>query len=122
MNRKEQALVMGFVEYLQGVYGEGGTLAESFITPPNSLLIPMFVGGDEEAQEMMPDFGAVGSVMGGGDLNQLLAQIDAVPPSPMGAPGMGMGMPGMGAPGMGMPAGGMGAPPMMDPMMMGMMG
>jgi len=111
MNRKEQALVMGFVEYLQGVYGEGGTLAESFITPPNSLLIPMFVGGDEQPQEMMPDFGAVGSAMGGGvDMNQLLAQADGVGASPMGMPGMGM------------PAGGMGAPPAMDPMMMGMMG
>jgi hypothetical protein len=116
MNRKEQALVMGFVEYLQGVYGEGGTLAESFVTPPNSLLIPMFVGADERPGEMMPDFGAVGSVMGAGevDINQLLAQVDGVGGSPMGMPGMDMGM--------GMPPGGMGAPPMMDPMMMGMMG
>jgi hypothetical protein len=116
MNRKEKALVMGFVEYLQGVYGEGGTLSEQFVAPSNSLLIPMFVGGDEQPEDEMPDFGAVASVMGGGqpDIAGLLGQIDGA--------GLGGGMP---APG-GMPMGGgmpMPGPDGMDPMaMMGMMG
>lgn len=64
MNRKEKALVMGFVEYLQGIYGEDGGSYQPFAGPPNSLLVPMFVGGDSSEQEQLPDFGVLGSVMG----------------------------------------------------------
>jgi len=117
MNRKEKALVMGFVEYLQGVYGEGGAGFEAFSTPSNSLLVPLFVGADEPEGEGVPDFGAIGSAMGGGgpDMAALLQQIDSIGGGGMGADPMGMGSMGMGAEpdmmGMGM-----------DPMAMGMMG
>jgi hypothetical protein len=98
MNTK--AIVAGFVEYLQGVYGANGTDAQALLSPPNSLLVPMFVGADEEAA---PDFGALGAAMGGQpDYGGLLASVDRVT------------------------GGAMGADPMMDPMMsdptMGMLG
>jgi hypothetical protein len=108
MNRKEKALVMGFVEYLQSVYGEGGDAYEPPAGPANSLLVPMFVGADSADLDDMPDFGALGSLMGGeGQGAGPLMGLDEL---------------------MGNQAGGgmMGEDPAMDPMMMdqmmGMMG
>jgi hypothetical protein len=114
MNRKEKALVMGFVEYLQGVYGEDGERFEAFTNPPNSLLVPMFVDADPEDAEEFPDFGAVGSAMAQPDMGALMAQINGL--SPMQPDMMGADM------GMGMDADPMMDPAMMDPAMMGMMG
>lgn len=112
MNRKEKALVMGFVEYLQGVYGEDGERHEVLTNPPNSLLVPMFVDADPEDFEEFPDFGAVGSAMAQPDLGSLLGQIDGLPGGGMMGGGMDMGM----------GADPMMDPSMMDPAMMGMMG
>jgi hypothetical protein len=101
MNRKEKALVMGFVEYLQSIYGEGGESYEAFSAPANSLLVPMFVGADAAEVEQLPDFGMLGSVMGapGGGAMQPLMGFDELQASG--------------------PLGGM--PPGVDPLM-GMMG
>jgi hypothetical protein len=74
MNTK--AIVAGFVEYLQGVYGDGGQAGPAVLSPPNSLLVPMFVGADEEPET---DFGALGAAMGQQpDYSRLLAGVDRV--------------------------------------------
>lgn len=80
MTRKEQALILGFVEYLQSIYGEDGTqpLAAIPNTPPNALLIPMFAGSEPDDMQGV-DLGALGGALGQEpDVGQLLSRFDAM--------------------------------------------
>jgi hypothetical protein len=112
MNKETKKMVMGFVEYLQSVYGADGGTASVKPVPPNSLAIPLFL--TEKAPDSLSAFGSIGNAMGGtggvrdystGDPNDLLAAIDSMmgagmpPQPPMGgmglSPGISAGMPAM---------------------------
>jgi hypothetical protein len=92
MTRKEKALVMGFIEYLQGVYGDDGQEQLAPGTPANSLLVPLFVGSDEELMSGGMEFAAAANAMAGPvDTGSLLSTIDGLTGfAPVDDPMMGM--------------------------------
>jgi hypothetical protein len=98
MNKETKKMVMGFIEYLQSIYGSssenGGASAMVKPVPPNSLAIPLFL--TEKTSDSMGAFGMVGNAMGmekdysTGDPNDLLSAMDSL----MGlSPGISGGMP-----------------------------
>lgn len=107
MNKETKKMVMGFVEYLQSIYGENGSTPAVAPVPPNSLAIPMFMTAKDD--EAFSSLGQVADVMGYQSPTEILSAFDRVSGG-MGGQGMGGGM---GMPGGGMPPGMLGMGPEM---------
>jgi len=82
MNKETKKMVMGFVEYLQSIYGENGSTPAVAPVPPNSLAIPMFVTMKDE--DAFSSLGQVADVMGYQSPVEIVSAFDrlsgAVPP------------------------------------------
>jgi hypothetical protein len=84
MNGQEKKLVLGFVEYLQSVYGQDGTQPLGPPVPANSLLVPMFVGAEPDDLEGV-DLGVLGQALGQEpDIGSLLTKLDRLSGLPPG--------------------------------------
>lgn len=97
MNKETKKMVMGFVEYLQSIYGENGSTPVVAPVPPNSLAIPMFVTMKDD--DAFSSLGQVADVMGYQSPTEILSAFDRI----SGGVGAAMGGGGMGMPGGGMP-------------------
>ena len=94
MNRKQKGLVNGFIEYLQGIYGEGGVDDRVGYGAPNSLLVPGIDAPDD------PDWSAVAlsDPQPGPIVGQMMQQASMAQPDPL-AVGLGGALPPQRAPG-----------------------
>lgn len=75
MNKETKKMVMGFVEYLQSIYGiENGDSGYVTPVPPNSLAIPLFLTQNQD--DIGNAFGFVGDAITGGNRYANASEVD----------------------------------------------